>query len=66
MSVAQTAATPRELSLEDYQDNFAVIVNNAITEGREYQIPEIIREFTAQKPAARRTLRERFVEFLSA
>lgn len=50
MSVAHKAPAMKELSLEDLQDNFAVVVNNAITEGRTADIQAIVHAHQAQHP----------------
>ena len=55
----------KELSLEDLRDNFAVMVNNAITEGREAQVGDIVDAYRAQIRAPR-SLMERIRDFLAA
>ena len=50
----------KELSIEDLRDNFAVMVNNAITEGREAQVTQLVAEFQAtQVVLPRKTVVER-------
>ena len=67
MSVAHKAPTTmRELSQDDLQSNFAVMVNNAITEGREAQVTQLVAEFQAtQVVLPRKTVVERIREFLA-
>ena len=66
MSVAHKAPQMRELSLDDLQSNFAVMVNNAITEGREAQVTQLVAEFQAtQVVLPRKTVVERIREFLA-
>lgn len=65
MNTTPTPVTRKELSLEDLRDNFAVIVNNAITEGREGQIGAIVDSYRAQR-GIRPSLLERIREFLAS
>jgi len=55
----------KELSIEDLRDNFAVMVNNAITEGRADQVAVIVDSYRAQIKSSR-TLIERIRDFLAA
>lgn len=65
MNTTPTPVTRKELSLEDLRDNFAVIVNNAITEGREGQIGAIVDSYRAQR-GVRPGLLDRIREFLAS
>lgn len=66
MSVAHKAPQMRELSLDDLQSNFAVMVNNAITEGREAQVQDLVREYQATRlTLPRKTVVDRIREFLA-
>lgn len=66
MSVAPEAPKKRELSLDDLQSNFAIMVNNAITEGREAQVQELVREYQATRVTLpRKNVVERIREFLA-
>ncbi|CAB4343793.1 MAG: hypothetical protein F2839_06560 [Actinobacteria bacterium] len=71
MSVAHKAApkTMRELSLDDLQVNYAVMVNNAITEGRSNQVATIVRSYNAQRNGLaplNRSLWQRFLDYIEA
>lgn len=65
MNTTPKPVTHKELSLEDLRDNFAVIVNNAITEGREGQIGAIVDSYRAQR-GVRPGLLDRIREFLAS
>jgi hypothetical protein len=60
-----THINAKELSLEDLRDNFAVMVNNAITEGRDAQVADIVEAYRIQTRAPR-SLIERIRDFLAA
>lgn len=72
MSVAHEAPlkTMRELSLDDLQVNYAVMVNNAITEGRSNQVPAIVTSFKAQQERGlapvHKSLWQRFLDYIEA
>ena len=63
MNMTHKPATMKELSLEDLRDNFAVMVNNAITEGRE--VTDIVDSYKAQF-GKRPTLIERIRELFAS
>ena len=66
MSVAHKAHDKREISLDDLQSNFAVMVNNAITDVPESAVPVLVREYRATRPAAQRTtVKERIRAFFA-
>ena len=66
MNVAHKAQDKREISLDDLQSNFAVMVNNAIPEGRESAVPVLVREYRATRPVPQRTtVKERIRAFFA-
>ncbi|MEI6405194.1 MAG: hypothetical protein WCO64_05410 [Actinomycetes bacterium] len=69
MSVAHEATTVKELSQDDLQVSYAIMVNNAITEGHETDVPMIVRSFKGEKfnnVMPRRSVLDRVREFLLA
>lgn len=69
MSVAHKVTTMKELSQDDLQVNYAVMVNNAITEGHEADVAMIVRSFNNEKfnnVLPRRSVLDRVREFFLA